>query len=75
MSSAGAKCNHINHVTTQMPYALTVAATSVVGYLLSGIIGYKTDSSLAIIATPIMFVLLYIVLMILKGRKSAKIKS
>ena len=75
MSSAGAKCNHINHVTTQMPYALTVAATCVVGYLLSGIIGYKTDSSLAIIATPIMFVLLYIVLMILKGRKSAKIKS
>jgi Na+/H+ antiporter NhaC len=75
MSSAGAKCNHINHVTTQMPYALTVAATCVVGYLLSGIIGYKTDSSLAIIVTPIMFVLLYIVLMILKGRKSAKIKS
>ncbi len=75
MSSAGAKCNHINHVTTQMPYALTVAATCVVGYLVSGFIGYKTDSALAIIATPIMFVLLYLVLMILKGRKSARIKA
>ncbi|MBQ3181640.1 MAG: Na+/H+ antiporter NhaC family protein, partial [Clostridia bacterium] len=32
MSSAGAKCNHINHVSTQLPYALTVAAVSFVAY-------------------------------------------
>ena len=36
MSSAGAKCNHLNHVSTQMPYALTVAAISFVMYLVSG---------------------------------------
>ena len=34
MSSAGAQCNHINHVSTQLPYALTVAAVSAVGFLL-----------------------------------------
>ena len=38
MSSAGARCDHINHVSTQIPYAVTVAAISFVGYLLTGII-------------------------------------
>ncbi len=38
MSSAGAQCNHINHVSTQLPYALTVAAISLVGYLLAGFV-------------------------------------
>ncbi len=36
MSSAGAQCNHINHVNTQLPYAITVAAISFVGYFLTG---------------------------------------
>ena len=35
MSSAGAQCNHINHVNTQLPYALTVAGISFVCYLIS----------------------------------------
>ncbi|MBQ7718894.1 MAG: Na+/H+ antiporter NhaC family protein [Clostridia bacterium] len=38
MSSAGAQCNHINHVSTQLPYALTVAAVSFVGYLIAGFV-------------------------------------
>ena len=38
MSSAGAQCNHINHVSTQLPYAITVAAISLVGYLLAGFV-------------------------------------
>ena len=38
MSSAGAKCNHINHVSTQLPYALTVAAVSFVGYVIAGFV-------------------------------------
>ena len=38
MSSAGARCDHINHVSTQIPYAVTVAVISVVGYLLTGIV-------------------------------------
>ncbi len=36
MASAGAQCNHINHVTTQIPYALIVAIACVVGYLVAG---------------------------------------
>lgn len=38
MASTGAQCNHVNHVSTQLPYALTVAAISLVCYLLSGFV-------------------------------------
>ena len=38
MSSAGAECNHINHVSTQLPYALTVAAISFVCYIIAGFV-------------------------------------
>ena len=38
MASAGAECNHVNHVSTQLPYALIVAAISFVCYLLAGFI-------------------------------------
>lgn len=36
MASAGAQCDHVNHVSTQLPYALTVAAVSCVTYVLAG---------------------------------------
>ena len=38
MASAGARCNHVNHVSTQLPYALTVAGISLFGYLLMAFI-------------------------------------
>ena len=38
MSSAGAQCNHINHVSTQMPYAFTCAAVSAVTYVIAGLV-------------------------------------
>lgn len=53
LSSTGAKCNHMDHVTTQLPYALTVAAATIVGYLIvgvtqSGLLGFiATGASLA----------------------------
>ncbi len=36
MASAGAQCNHVNHVSTQLPYAMVVAAACVVGYTVAG---------------------------------------
>ena len=36
MSSAGAQCNHINHVSTQLPYAITVAGVSFVSFIIAG---------------------------------------
>lgn len=38
MSSAGAQCDHINHVSTQLPYALTVAGISFVSYIIAGFV-------------------------------------
>lgn len=38
MASAGADCNHIGHVSTQLPYAMTVAGVSFLGYLLAGFV-------------------------------------
>ena len=38
MASAGAQCDHVNHVSTQLPYALTVAGVSAVAYIISGFI-------------------------------------
>lgn len=38
MSSAGAQCDHINHVSTQLPYAITVAALSFVCYIIAGFV-------------------------------------
>ncbi|MBR2387536.1 MAG: Na+/H+ antiporter NhaC family protein [Clostridia bacterium] len=38
MASAGAQCNHVNHVATQLPYAVTVAAVSFVCFIIAGFI-------------------------------------
>ena len=38
LSSTGARCNHLRHVSTQLPYATLVAALCFVGYLLTGIL-------------------------------------
>ena len=60
MSSAGGQCNHVNHVSTQLPYALTVAAISFVGFVLAGIIQN------VLIVLPIMVAVTIGVLVILK---------
>ena len=68
MSSAGAQCDHINHVSTQLPYALTVAGVSFVTYIISG---FVTNW---IIALPIGVVLMVGTLFVLKmflGKKKA----
>lgn len=38
MASAGGQCNHLNHVSTQLPYAMTVAAISFVVYIIAGFV-------------------------------------
>jgi len=38
MASAGAQCNHLNHVQTQLPYAISAAGVSFVSYLIAGFI-------------------------------------
>ena len=66
MASTGAQCNHINHVSTQIPYAMLVAGVSFVGYLLSAFIRS------AVILLPICIVLLIAVLFVIKGYYARK---
>ena len=69
MASAGAQCNHVNHVNTQLPYAMTVAAVSFVAYIVAGFIPN------AFIALPIAIVLMLGTLFVLKatlGKKNAQ---
>ena len=50
MASAGAGCNHVNHVNTQLPYAMLVAAVSFVAYLVAPFTnGWKTALPIAIV--------------------------
>ena len=60
MASAGAQCNHINHVSTQLPYAITVAAVSFVAYIIAGFI------SNWLIVLPIAIVLMIGTLFVIK---------
>jgi uncharacterized membrane protein len=57
MSSAGANCLHVNHVNTQMPYALLVAGFSSLGFLFAGIIAYRFESKAAMIVMPVMILI------------------
>ena len=60
MASAGAQCNHVSHVSTQLPYALTVAAVSFVTYILAGFV------QSAWITLPVGIILMLLVLFVMK---------
>jgi len=61
MASAGAQCDHINHVSTQLPYALTVAGVSAVSYIIAGFVPNW------MIVLPIAFVLMIGTLFVIKA--------
>ena len=63
MASAGAQCDHVQHVSTQLPYAITVAAVSFVIYLIAGFIPN------AFIALPIAFVLMFLTLLAIRMKQ------
>ena len=69
MASAGAQCNHLNHVNTQLPYALSVAGISFVAYIFAGFIQN------AVICLIIAFVMLFAFLFIAKAIYGKKVKA
>lgn len=60
MASAGAQCNHLNHVSTQLPYAMTVAAVSFVSYIIAGFVQN------VFIVLPLAVVLMIATLLVIK---------
>ncbi len=65
LSSTGAQCNHIDHVTSQLPYALTVAAAAASGYLVLGF----THS--ALLGFGVTAVVLAVLILVLRSKKTA----
>ncbi len=69
MASAGAQCDHVTHVSTQLPYAVTVAGVSFVAYLFAGFVPK------AVIALPVALVLmigaLFLVRSVLRSTKTS----
>jgi Na+/H+ antiporter NhaC len=61
MASAGAGCNHVNHVNTQLPYAMLVAAVSFVAYIVAPFVGGWR------VALPIAIVLMLATLFVLRA--------
>ena len=69
MASAGAQCDHVTHVSTQLPYAILAAAVSFVTYIVAGFV--KT----AWIALPVGIVLMRIVLFVIKMKNPMPIEK
>ena len=66
MASAGAQCEHIRHVSTQLPYALTCAAVSLVSYVIAGFIRNW------LIALPIAILLMVGTIMVIRMTQPAE---
>ncbi len=66
MASAGAGCGHMDHVSTQLPYAMTVAGVSFVGFLLAGFIQNVW------IVLPLSVALMALVLLVIRAVQNQK---
>ena len=66
MASAGAQCDHVSHVSTQLPYAITVAAVSFVSYIIAGFLPN------AAIVLPIALVLMLVTIFVMRSITSRK---
>ncbi len=69
MASAGAQCDHVNHVSTQLPYAVSCAVVSGLSYLIAGIL--VTAGAPGILSLPIAIALMLGFLFVLKQRQRA----
>lgn len=68
MASAGGHCEHVNHVSTQLPYAMVVAAVCLTGYFLIGIFQAAGLEGLSLLALPVCIVLLIGILLAVRKK-------
>ena len=71
MASAGAQCDHVNHVSTQLPYAITCAAVSGVTYLIAGIL--VSAGLPGLLGLPIGILLMLLTLFVLRQSQARPI--
>ena len=70
MASTGAQCDHVNHVSTQLPYAFTVAGVCAAGYLLAGFV--QNVYAVLGCSLALLLLILFISRMIQKGKAAKK---
>lgn len=77
MSSTGAQCNHLQHVATQTPYALTVAAIAFINYIIIGFLqtAMSSDTLVSIIGLIIGIVLMVGTLLVINSMQKKKAKA
>ena len=69
MASAGAQCDHVNHVSTQLPYAITVAAVSFVSFVIAGFV--QNAVICLVIGAALMIGTLFVIRNVTGGKQSA----
>jgi tetracycline resistance efflux pump len=72
LSSTGARCNHIDHVSTQLPYALSVALVSCIGFIA---LGMTASIAFSFIAAMVAFILVCVGLSWLSKSKIASCQN
>ncbi len=75
MASAGAQCDHVNHVSTQLPYAFTVAGISFFTYIVAGLTQNLNIVVSAIISWIFGLAALFGVLLFMKKKTASKVTS
>ena len=76
MASAGAHCSHVNHVSTQLPYAITAASCAAVCYVITGlaqaVLGSRASLFTSLVLLAVAIVIELVVLSIIRARTNKK---
>ena len=79
MASAGAHCSHVNHVSTQLPYAITAASCAAVCYVITGlaqaVLGSRASLFTSLVLLAVAIVIELVVLSIIRARTIKKAKA
>ena len=79
MASAGAHCSHVNHVSTQLPYAITAASCAAVCYVITGlaqaVLGSRASLFTSLVLLAVAIVVELVVLSIIRARTIKKAKA
>ena len=72
MASTGAQCDHVNHVSTQMPYVFTVAGVCAVGYIISG---FVQNVFVVLGASIVMMIAVLFAIKVIANSKKKKVQT
>ena len=79
MASAGGHCSHVNHVSTQLPYAITAASCAAVCYVITGlaqaVLGSRASLFTSLVLLAVAIVIELVVLSIIRARTIKKTKA